>query len=207
MLCGCPAFEFRLPRMTVFFMTTTPDSEQTPQPVRETWKYCPRCGNAPQQIGENPFQCEACGHRHFFGPVSAVAGIITDAAGRILVLIRNRDPGRGLFGIPGGFCDPGETAEQSLAREIREEVGLEATAMKYLGSFPNEYVYRGAILPVTDLFFTAEVSSTQGICLQQEEICDYQFCAPQDLQLEQFAFQSNRRALELFLEQTSATMG
>ncbi len=120
----------------------------------------------------------------------------------MLLLVRDRDPGRGLLGIPGGFCDPGETAEEALAREIREEVGLEATAFRYLGSFPNDYVYQAAILPVTDLFFTAEVRTTENIKLQAGEIQACRFCERDQIPLQDFAFESNRRAVKLFLQQS-----
>ncbi len=178
----------------------TPDNN--PTPVCNTWKYCPRCGTSADAVGQTPFHCQNCQHRHHFGPVSAVAGIITDQAGRVLLLVRDRDPGRGLLGIPGGFCDPGETAEEALVREIREEVDLEATSMRYLGSFPNQYVYQKAILPVTDLFFTAEVRTTAGIRLQAGEVQSCFFCERDQIPLQDFAFESNRRAVQLFLQQS-----
>jgi 8-oxo-dGTP diphosphatase len=60
--------------------------------------------------------------------VHVVAGVIRDARGRIL--LARRTEGRelaGLWEFPGGKIEPGETAEHALARELREELGIEAS--------------------------------------------------------------------------------
>jgi ADP-ribose pyrophosphatase YjhB (NUDIX family) len=57
--------------------------------------------------------------------VRCVGGILHDAAGRLLVIQRGHDPGRGLWSLPGGRVEPGETDEQAVLREMREETGLD----------------------------------------------------------------------------------
>lgn len=171
-----------------------------PRPVRQAWKFCPRCGVAAAKTGKNPFHCEACGHTHFFGPVSAVGAITTDSEGRVLFLIRAKDPGKGKYGLPGGFVDAGETAEDALHREVFEEIRLKIKAMSYLCSFPNEYVYQGFILPVTDMFFVMEVETFDAIESGDGEIHGWHFCHPGRKELKNMAFESNRRAMELFLK-------
>jgi 8-oxo-dGTP diphosphatase len=53
-----------------------------------------------------------------------VGGITFDRAGRLLVIRRARDPGRGLWSLPGGRVEPGETDHQAVIREMLEETGL-----------------------------------------------------------------------------------
>jgi ADP-ribose pyrophosphatase len=171
------------------------------KPIRRAWQYCPKCGQPGVERGKNPFRCQSCGYTHFFGPVSAVGAITTDAAGQVLLLVRAKDPGKGKYGLPGGFIDAGETAEEALHREVREETGLRVRSSRYLISFPNEYVYQGFILPVTDLFFVTEVHSFDELAAGDGEISGWHFCHPGRRELKRMAFESNRRALELFIRQ------
>jgi NAD+ diphosphatase len=178
-----------------------PGPAKKPQPIRKAWKFCPHCGTVAMKPGKHPFICASCGFTHFFGPVSAVGAIATDSSGKVLLLIRAKDPGAGMYGLPGGFIDPGETAEQALSREVLEEVQLEVTSYRYLASFPNEYNYRGFVLPVTDMFFVVEVASFDSMHLADGEISGWHFCHPKKRELKKMAFESNRRAMELFLNQ------
>ncbi|SFK23641.1 NUDIX hydrolase [Amycolatopsis sacchari] len=59
------------------------------------------------------------------GAVRCVGGILHDPDGRLLVIRRGHEPGRGLWSLPGGRVEPGESDEQAVVREMREETGLE----------------------------------------------------------------------------------
>ncbi len=173
------------------------------KPIRKAWEFCPRCGQSSVKPGLHPFRCGSCGFTHFFGPVSAVGAITTDTEGRVLLLERAKDPGKGLYGLPGGFIDAGETAEQALEREVREEVGLRIRSIRYLATFPNEYVYQGFILPVTDMFFVMEAETFDDLAPGDDEVSGWIFCKPGRRELKRMAFESNRRAMELFLQQSA----
>ena len=56
-----------------------------------------------------------------------------DAAGRLLLVQRGSDPHRGRWTLPGGRVEPGETSEQAVVRELREETGLDVTAGAVVG--------------------------------------------------------------------------
>jgi ADP-ribose pyrophosphatase YjhB (NUDIX family) len=58
------------------------------------------------------------------GPQVAVGAIVLDADGRVLLVERGRPPGEGLWSVPGGRLERGETLAQAVAREVREETGL-----------------------------------------------------------------------------------
>jgi ADP-ribose pyrophosphatase YjhB (NUDIX family) len=59
--------------------------------------------------------------------------VITDGAGRLLLIQRGHDPGRGLWSIPGGRIEAGESAAAALVRETREETGLVVSAGRLVG--------------------------------------------------------------------------
>jgi mutator protein MutT len=60
-------------------------------------------------------------------PVVGVGAIVFDDAGRLLVIQRGRAPAAGLWSVPGGKLEPGETLAAAVAREVREETGLEVS--------------------------------------------------------------------------------
>jgi len=66
--------------------------------------------------------------------IPCVGALITDQAGRLLLILRGHDPGKGLWSIPGGRIEPGETDEEAVIREVREETGLEVTCGELLGA-------------------------------------------------------------------------
>jgi ADP-ribose pyrophosphatase YjhB (NUDIX family) len=59
------------------------------------------------------------------GIVPCVGGLAYDGEGRLLVVRRANDPGRGLWSLPGGRVEPGEDDAAALVREMREETGLD----------------------------------------------------------------------------------
>jgi mutator protein MutT len=65
--------------------------------------------------------------------------VLVDQDGRVLLGRRARDPHAGSWDVLGGFMDPGETPEQAVVRELREETGLECTVGRYLGGFTDVY--------------------------------------------------------------------
>lgn len=65
--------------------------------------------------------------------VPCVGAIVHDAVGRLLVIQRGHDPHRGLWSLPGGRVEPGETAEQAIVREVREETGLQVSPGSVVG--------------------------------------------------------------------------
>jgi 8-oxo-dGTP diphosphatase len=66
--------------------------------------------------------------------VQCVGAIIFDEAGRLLLIKRGHDPGAGLWSVPGGRIEPGETDEQAVVREVAEETGLVVTCGPLIGA-------------------------------------------------------------------------
>jgi ADP-ribose pyrophosphatase YjhB (NUDIX family) len=163
------------------------------------YRHCPRCGADSVKPSPRAFGCARCGlHLHLNAAV-AVAAILTDPSGRVLLIRRGREPGKGDFSVPGGFVDPGESAEDALRREVREEVNLDLADPRFLCSFPNRYAYRGVAYPVVDLVFTAGAVSWDVLRGSDDEVDELVLAAPDTIPLDRIAFPSIRKALERFV--------
>jgi 8-oxo-dGTP diphosphatase len=81
--------------------------------------------------------------------IPCVGAVIRDETGRLLMILRGHDPGLGLWSIPGGRIEPGETAEEAVVREVREETGLEVRCGPLLGAAELPGL-AGAVIDIRD---------------------------------------------------------
>ncbi len=169
-------------------------------PIQQIYAFCPRCGAKHDEVGQTPFRCTQCEFTQFFGPVAAVGGLIVDDQNRLLLVRRARDPGKGKWGLPGGFVDRGETIEQALRREVTEETNLQLASMKFLFTSPNRYDYRGVVSSVIDVFYVCRAEAAENIKLEEKELDRYEWVVPDATYLNDMAFPSNRRAVEFWME-------
>jgi NAD+ diphosphatase len=98
-----------------------------------THRYCGRCGSRTlEKDGERAKQCPACGYVAY--PRISPAMMVLVTRGRDVLLARaNRFPGA-MYSALAGFVEPGEAIEDCVHREVREEVGLEVTDLRYFAS-------------------------------------------------------------------------
>jgi ADP-ribose pyrophosphatase YjhB (NUDIX family) len=139
-------------------------------------------------------RCQACAFTLFFNPASAVGAFVVRPDGQMLWLQRAREPGRGKLGLAGGFIDIGETAEEALARELDEEVGLTIRTWRFLCSAPNDYAYADVCYPVCDLFFEVQVDSSDVVRSDESEVAGWVWLPPEEVRPDQIAFKSVRAA-------------
>ena len=100
-----------------------------------THRYCSRCG-APLKAKntERAKECLTCGLLYF--PRLAPAIIVLVERENQLLLARSRHFMPGLYSVIAGFVEPGETLEEAVIREVREEVGIAVKNIHYFGSQP-----------------------------------------------------------------------
>jgi NAD+ diphosphatase len=101
-----------------------------------THTHCPRCGTPTVTVAAGHAQrCPADGSEHFPRVDPAVIMLVTDPDDRCLLARNRRWPERRVS-ILAGFVEPGESAEQAVAREVQEETGIVVTRVRYAGSQP-----------------------------------------------------------------------
>jgi 8-oxo-dGTP diphosphatase len=81
--------------------------------------------------------------------IPCVGAVIRDEAGRLLVIKRGHEPGAGLWTLPGGRIEPGETDQQAVTREILEETGLHVACGRLVGEAELPGL-EGAVIDVRD---------------------------------------------------------
>lgn len=67
----------------------------------------------------------------------------------MLLILRGHEPGQGLWSIPGGRIEPGETDEQAVVREVCEETGLDVACGRLLGTLERPGL-DGAVIVIRD---------------------------------------------------------
>ncbi len=185
-------------------MDTSTSGEHLP---RHVMRFCPRCASGEFLFRENhSFACGACGFEFFVNAAAAVVALIEDGEGRLLLTRRARDPEKGMLDLPGGFADPGESAEQALVREVKEELNLEVEECDYFCSFPNTYPYGGIVYHTLDLAFTCTVVGL-GAIRAADDVGGYLFLPPDRIPVEEIGFDSIRRVALRYLAFRSGRAG
>lgn len=105
------------------------------------YRFCAGCGGPlVAKTTERAKRCEKC-ERDFYPPVVPAIIVRVSAGDSVLLTRQSRFP-KGMYGLVAGFLEPGETLEECVAREVREETGVEVRDIRYFGSqqwpFPHQ---------------------------------------------------------------------
>mgnify|MGYP006142082591 CR=1 FL=1 len=101
----------------------------------QTHRFCGQCGSAMSLVSwELAALCNKCGHRCY--PRIAPCVLVGIAHQNKILLARSSRHRQGFFSILAGFVESAETLEQAAVREVKEEVGVDITNLRYVGSQP-----------------------------------------------------------------------
>ncbi|NUS04210.1 MAG: NUDIX domain-containing protein [Nonomuraea sp.] len=110
--------------------------------------------------------------------VNCVGAIIFDASDRLLLVQRGHPPGEGLWSVPGGRLEPGETDAAGLRREVLEETGLRVEVGRLAGT-----VERPGPDGVTYVIRDYLATVTEGVPVAGDDAADVRWCAQGELAL------------------------
>lgn len=167
--------------------------------VLDKFKYCPVCGSNHFEINNvKSKKCKDCGFSYYLNASSATVAFILNKKEELLVVRRKNNPGKDMLDLPGGFIDMDETGEEGMAREVKEETGLDATEVTYQFSYPNTYLYSGFWVHTLDMFFKVKVKDLSHI-EAMDDAAAYYWIPKSDIHIEDFAFDSIKKGLKRFL--------
>lgn len=170
---------------------------------KEKFTHCPTCGSTLfEPFDFKSKRCHKCGFTYYLNASAAVVAFIFNEEGELLVCRRGKEPAKGTLDLPGGFVDYNESAEEAIAREIKEETGMQVLTSRYLFSLPNQYLYSDLQIPTLDMFFSCTVASTANL-LANDDVAECFFVPLNDIDPKKFGLHSIRQAMEKIWMETA----
>jgi len=141
-------------------------------------KYCPECG-APVELRQPPDDhrerhiCTACAAIHYHNPKLVIGTIPEWEDGRILLCRRAIEPRHGLWTLPAGFMENGETTMEGAARETLEEANARVEVGELYALFNLAHINQVQLLfraRLLDLDFSPGIESLEVELFEERDI-------------------------------------
>ncbi len=162
--------------------------------TRKRRQFCPYCSNGITKKMEGDILrdfCEGCRTFFYENPLPVVSTIL-DSERRILLVKRGRAPFKGMWCLPTGFAETGETIEEAALRELEEETGVKGRINRLLDVDSLKNRFYGDLL-----FLTFVVEQTEGQPIAGDDSDAVRFF-PID-KIPRLAFRSNTKAVNAYI--------
>lgn len=140
------------------------------------YKFCPQCATPLVTTGiegHTRLKCPSCDFVHWNNPIPVVAAIV-EHEGKV-ILTRNKGWPAQWLGIVAGFLEKGETPEQGVLREVREELGLDGEIVSFVGHYAfkmrNQIIFAYHVCIEGEIVLGDELESIKA--LPPEEVCPW----------------------------------
>ena len=158
-------------------------------------QYCGRCGKKMVHDGvERMMRCDACGNRVYPKISPAVIVAVMDRENDEIVLTKYSGRVYKRYALIAGFTEIGETAEETVAREVMEEVGLKVKNIRYYKSQPW-----GTDCDLL-LGFTCEVDGDKTISMDENELSVAEWVKREDMDTEDDGLALTSELMRMFKE-------
>ena len=139
-------------------------------------------------------RCPRCGFIFYDNPVLASCAVVIRGR-RVLLARRANPPCAGLWDLPGGFLEAGETPEDALRRELREELGVTVRRARLAGFEPDRYGPGG--FPTLTAVYRVDLAPGPMRCA--DDVSEVRWFPVTEIPFRAVAFASMRRALRASL--------
>lgn len=159
---------------------------------RDVFIYCPRCAHRLEtgpRFGRERQYCPNCGYIRFRDPKLAVGALIIEA-GCILLIRRAVIPRIGYWAVPSGFVEYDEQPRAALAREVKEETGLEVNVGRVVDIFPLADPQKQGVF----LLFQAQVRG--GDLAHGDDVSEVRWFSLDEIPWGELAFDGLRSVLQ-----------
>ncbi len=163
--------------------------------------YCPHCGSNFDR-SDNHLICTNCKLEYYINPRPTNAVMLRNEKEELLLVKRKHDPQKGLWDLPGGFININETVEESVHREISEELNIRISDIRYVCSFYDTYEFGGIKAYTICFLFEAKMINSKNLKASDDAEC-YEFFNEACLPFDQFAFDPMRDALLRLYKRTT----
>ena len=148
--------------------------------MSHAFNYCPNCATALQMLArmedggeKSRLRCVACDWTHWNNPTPVLAAIIEmpEHGGQVLLARNAAWPGR-MFALITGFMEAGETPEEGIAREVKEETSLTVDSLKLVGVYDFQRMNQ---------IIVAYHAVAHGQVVLSPELAEYRLYRPEDI--------------------------
>lgn len=145
--------------------------------MSDDFRFCPRCATPLAWVtqaedgGERErLRCPACAWTHWNNPTPVLAAVVE--VGGQLLLARNAAWSGRMFALITGFMEAGETPQEGIAREVKEETDLDVTALSLIGVYDFQHMNQVII---------AYHAQAEGEVRLSPELAEYRLFAPEQV--------------------------
>ncbi|MBE7437651.1 MAG: NUDIX domain-containing protein [Spirochaetales bacterium] len=160
---------------------------------------CARCGADVRVEHGRACRCNVCDFILFFNVGAATAAIVEDESARLLFTIRAKEPAAGYLDLPGGFIEPDETAEEAIAREIKEELNVSVENLRFFCTVPNRYLFCGVIYHTLDVIFLGFLAREADL-QPADDVTGFEWLKKEEIDLDRVGLDAARLALRKYLD-------
>lgn len=160
---------------------------------KKAYKFCPRCGSSLKAKADNLLFCSNCHFKFYINPVPCNGVIIENEKQEILLVRRAVAPKKGFWDLPGGFININEDLEQSVKREIKEELAVEIEVEKILNVYYDHYSYQKISFPTLGIVAIAQIVG--GKLSAADDVKTFKYFKEKEIPYQKIAFESIKQAL------------